>query len=159
MAWCEIIHEYFSLLLEHNSLTWHVNVINTFTLAFCTIHVTIHFSQTWHSSLLMAPKTCKLTGDLTVVWIHFAWYFSIYLRQTRLWRRLLWLSNTDSCECIVFPQKGYIFMHDIAPCHNSKRHYRTFLECNGIPVLKWPANSPKNEFHSDCLEYNEERDW
>ena len=22
--------------------------------------------------------------------------------------------------CIVFLQKGYIFMHDLAPCHNSK---------------------------------------
>ena len=24
------------------------------------------------------------------------------------------------CERIVFPQQGYIFIHDIAPCHNSK---------------------------------------
>ena len=32
------------------------------------------------------------------------------------------------CECIVFPQKGYIFMHDIAPWHNSKST-RTLKEC------------------------------
>ena len=37
------------------------------------------------------------------------------------------------CECVVFPQKGYIFIHDIAPCHNSKR---TFQDCKGIPVLE-----------------------
>ena len=31
------------------------------------------------------------------------------------------------CECVV---KGYIFIHEIAPCHNSKST-RTFQECNG----------------------------
>ena len=44
-------------------------------------------------------------------------------------------------ECLVFPQKEYICMHDIAPCHNSKKT-RTVLECKGIPVLEWPWNSP-----------------
>ena len=39
------------------------------------------------------------------------------------------------CECVVFPQKGYIFIHDIAPCINSKST-RTFQECKGIPVLE-----------------------
>ena len=38
------------------------------------------------------------------------------------------------CECVVFPQKGYIFIHNIAPCHNSRRT-RTFQECKGIPVV------------------------
>ena len=33
-------------------------------------------------------------------------------------------------------------MYDLAPCHNSKRT-RTCLECNEIPVLKWPGNSPE----------------
>ena len=33
-------------------------------------------------------------------------------------------------------------MHDLAPCHSSKRT-RTFPECNGIPILKWPGNSPE----------------
>ena len=32
------------------------------------------------------------------------------------------------CECVVIPQKGYIFIHDIAPCRNSKST-RTFQEC------------------------------
>ena len=45
----------------------------------------------------------------------------------------------------MFPQKGYIFIHDLAPCHISKIT-RTLLECNGIPVLKRPGNSP--EIHS-----------
>ena len=39
------------------------------------------------------------------------------------------------CECFVFPQRGYIFIHAIAPCHNSKST-RTFQECKGIPVLE-----------------------
>ena len=38
------------------------------------------------------------------------------------------------CECVVFTQKGYFFIHDIAPCNNSKST-RTFQECKGIPVL------------------------
>ena len=38
------------------------------------------------------------------------------------------------CECVVFPQKGYVFIHDIAPCHNSNT--RTFQECKGKPVLE-----------------------
>ena len=33
-------------------------------------------------------------------------------------------------------------MHDLVPCINSKRN-RTCLECNKIPVLKLPKNSPK----------------
>ena len=33
-------------------------------------------------------------------------------------------------------------MHDIVTCHNSKR-LRTFLECNGVPNLKWPGSSRK----------------
>ena len=24
-----------------------------------------------------------------------------------------------TCECVVFLQKGFIFMHDLAPCHTS----------------------------------------
>ena len=39
------------------------------------------------------------------------------------------------CECIVFLQKGYIFMHDLSLCHNSKST-RIFLNCKGIPVLE-----------------------
>ena len=39
------------------------------------------------------------------------------------------------CECVVFPEKGYIFIHEIAPCHNYKST-RTFQECKGISVLE-----------------------
>ena len=39
------------------------------------------------------------------------------------------------CECVVFPQKEYIFIHVIAPCNNSKST-RTFRECKGIHVLE-----------------------
>ena len=42
-----------------------------------------------------------------------------------------------ACECVVFPQKGYIF----APCHHTKK-IRTFLECKGIPFLDWPGILP-----------------
>ena len=50
-------------------------------------------------------------------------------------------ANTDSCECVVVPQKGYIFLHDLAPCNNSKNTI-TFLEYKEIPVLEWPWYSP-----------------
>ena len=32
-------------------------------------------------------------------------------------------------------------MHDLAPCHSYKST-RIFLDCNGIPILEWPGNSP-----------------
>ena len=40
-----------------------------------------------------------------------------------------------TCECVVFLQKGYSFMHDLAPYNNSK-NTRIFLDCKGIPILK-----------------------
>ena len=40
-----------------------------------------------------------------------------------------------ACECVVFLQKGYIFIHDLAPFNNSKST-RIFLDCKGIPVLE-----------------------
>ena len=43
------------------------------------------------------------------------------------------------CEYVVFLQNGYIFIHDIARCNNSKST-RTFQECKGIPVLEWLGN-------------------
>ena len=43
------------------------------------------------------------------------------------------------CELVVFPKKGSNFIHDLAPCHNSKIT-RTFKECKGIPILEWPEN-------------------
>ena len=39
------------------------------------------------------------------------------------------------CECVVFPQKGYIFIHDITTC-NSSKSTGTFQEYKGIPVLE-----------------------
>ena len=39
------------------------------------------------------------------------------------------------CECVMFPEKGYIFMYDIAPCHNSKST-KPFQGYKGIPVLE-----------------------
>ena len=40
-----------------------------------------------------------------------------------------------TCECVVFIQKGYIFMHDLLPCHNFKST-RIFRDCKGIAVLE-----------------------
>ena len=37
-------------------------------------------------------------------------------------------------ECVMFPQKGYIFVHGLAPCHRTKST-RKFLECQ-----EWPEN-------------------
>ena len=52
-----------SLLWEHNAFTCHFNIMNDITLVFCTIPVTIHFSQTTQASVFMAPQTCTLTGE------------------------------------------------------------------------------------------------
>ena len=38
------------------------------------------------------------------------------------------------CEFVVFPKKGYVFIDDLAPCHNKST--RTFQECKEIPVLE-----------------------
>ena len=43
--------------------------------------------------------------------------------------------NEMICECVMFLQKGYIFMHELAPCHNSKST-RIFLVCKGIRLLE-----------------------
>ena len=40
-----------------------------------------------------------------------------------------------TCECAVFLQKGYIFMHDLAPCNNSKST-RIFLDRKVMPILE-----------------------
>ena len=42
-----------------------------------------------------------------------------------------------ACGCVLFPQKGCIFIHDLAPYHNTKIT-RTSIECKGIPILYWP---------------------
>ena len=56
------------------------------------------------------------------------------------------------CEFIVFQKKGYIFIHDLAPCHNSKST-RTFQECS-----RMTREFARQESHRERLEYNEERD-
>ena len=43
--------------------------------------------------------------------------------------------NEMTCELFVFLQKGYILMHDLAPCHNSKST-RIVLDCKGIRLLE-----------------------
>ena len=48
-------------------------------------------------------------------------------------RIILFMISKWHGDEFVFPQKGYIFIHDPAPCHYSKST-RTFLECNGISV-------------------------
>ena len=45
------------------------------------------------------------------------------------------------CEYVVFPQKGYIFMHIHATCHKNKSA-KSLRECKRKPVLDWPGNSP-----------------
>ena len=47
------------------------------------------------------------------------------------------------------PTEWIIFMHDLAPRFNSKRT-RKCLECNELPILKWPGNSPEmNSIEND----------
>lgn len=42
---------------------------------------------------------------------------------------------------IWYPDGDGTFMQDGAPCHTAKRAMK-YLEENGVPVLKWPGNSP-----------------
>ena len=46
-----------------------------------------------------------------------------------------------ACECVVFSQNGYIFVHGLAACHNTEIT-TTFLESNEIPILEWPDINP-----------------
>ena len=46
-----------------------------------------------------------------------------------------------TCEYVVFPQKGYIFIRDPLTCHKFKST-RTFLECKEIPILECSGNLP-----------------
>ena len=39
----------------------------------------------------------------------------------------------------MFPQNGYIFMRDLASCHNFKSN-RTPPERKGMPILECPGN-------------------
>ena len=45
------------------------------------------------------------------------------------------------CDCMAYPIKNYIFMHDKAPCHFSASTQR-FMADRGVDVLPWPGNSP-----------------
>ena len=85
--------------------------------------------------LLIVSQTCTLTGNFAVAWMQIAWYSLFCLRQTRQWRRMTWLWNTDKFEWVLLPQKGYRLMHDLAPFYKSKRT-RTFIESNKLQVLK-----------------------
>ena len=45
------------------------------------------------------------------------------------------------CDCLAYPIRNYIFMHDKAPCHFSASTQR-YLAVRGVVVLAWPRNSP-----------------
>lgn len=40
-----------------------------------------------------------------------------------------------------FGSENWILQHDLAPCHTAKVA-KEFIDCNGIRMLTWPANSP-----------------
>ena len=61
-------------------------------------------------------------------------------------------------ECVVFQQKGYIFEHDLAPCHNSKST-RIFLHCKRNTRTEINSELAGHESHRKSLESNEDRDW
>ena len=42
---------------------------------------------------------------------------------------------------INFPDGGFIFQQDGAPCHRA-RSVTNFLNCNNVPILPWTGNSP-----------------
>ena len=45
------------------------------------------------------------------------------------------------CDCLAYPMRNYIFMHDKAPCRFSASTQR-YLADIGVVVLAWPGNSP-----------------
>ena len=131
-----------SLGQEHNAFTCHFNIMNNITLVFCTMHVTIHLSLTRQASAVNGSPD-----------LYTYWRLNCSLHTLSMLFLILFPPNTSKAsnimtvkyrlvECVVFLQKGYIFMRDLAPCHNSKST-RIFLECNKIPVLEWPGNSPE----------------
>ena len=44
-----------------------------------------------------------------------------------------------TCECVVSPEKGYIFNNDLGAGHNNKST-RTLLECKRSLILECPWN-------------------
>ena len=130
IPWCEITYEEISLLLEHNVLTCHFNSMNNFTLVFCTIHVTIHYSQRYASAANGSPD------------LHTYWRFYSSMNTLSMVFLILFAPNTTMALIVMTHVNALCshrmgtslctFMHDIASCHNSKRH-RVFLECNGMP--------------------------
>ena len=94
MAWREIIVKAIFLLWEQNAFTCYFNIMNNITWYFVLPMLPFTFLRRNCPLLLMARQTCILTGSFAVAWIHLAWYFSFYLRQTWQRRRLLWLWNT-----------------------------------------------------------------
>ena len=138
MVWREIMHIDISILLEHNAFTCHFNIVNNILLVFRTIHVTINFSQ---------KRQASATNGSSDFHSYWRLYSSLNtLSMIFLISLIVCAKHDNDVDCydheikthenaFVFPQKGYIFMHDLAPCHNSKRT-RTFPECNGISIMK-----------------------
>ena len=59
-----------------------------------------------------------------------------------------------TCECVLFPQKGYIFMHELAAGDNSKST-KTLLECKRSLILECLGIY---ESHRERMGYNKEID-
>ena len=135
MAWREIMHIDITILLEHNAFTCYFNIVNNILLVFCTIHATIHFSQKRQTFAPNDSSDFHTYRRLNSSPNTLSMIFLILFAQDSTMSSIVMIINSDSRECVVLPQKGYIFMLDLAPCHNSKRT-RTFLEYNGIPALK-----------------------
>ena len=66
------------------------------------------------------------------------WMVTWIVQNTRviLFNILKWHVNA-----LCSHRRDIYFMHDLAPCHNSKST-RVFLDCKEITVLEWPGNLP-----------------
>ena len=116
MAWREFVHKDISLLWEHNALTCHFNIMNNITLVFCTIHVTIHFSQRRHASAANGSPD----------W-HTYWRSYISLNILSMIFLILFAPNTTMALVAMTVKYRLMWMlcvstvmHDIVTCHNSK---------------------------------------
>ena len=114
MEWRKITNKDISLLWEHN----------TFTL--------VCVSQSFQST----PLSCLAQIEWGISSLVYSGYKSVQVCEAISSRCISLQRKTNGsmdkakyqsniihdieilCECVVFPQMGYIFIHDITPCHN-----------------------------------------
>ena len=79
-----------SLLWEYTAFTCHLNIMNDITLVFCTIHVTIHFSQKRQASVFNGSPD-----------LHTYWRFYSSLNTLSMAFLILFVPNTTMAPIVI----------------------------------------------------------